>query len=55
LFDTVANDCVGVINKIPWGMIVSIERLITSGKKKKKKNTKGRKRRRYGGRSKKSS
>jgi len=55
LVDTVANDCVGVINKIPWGMIVSIERLITSGKKKKKKNTKGRKRRRYGGRSKKSS
>jgi len=54
LADTVANDCVGVVNKIPWGMITSIERLAASGKKK-TKNNKGRKRRRYGSRSKKSS
>lgn len=54
LVDTVANDCVGVINKIPWGMIVSVERLIISGKKK-TKNIKSRKRRRYGNRRKKSS
>lgn len=46
LADTVANDCVGVVNKIPWGMITSIERLTISGKKK-AKNIKGRKRRRY--------
>lgn len=52
--DTVANDCVGVVNKIPWGMITSIERLAICGKKK-TKNNKGRKRRRYGSRRKKSS
>lgn len=54
LVDTVANDCVGVVNKIPWGMVTSIERLTISGKKK-TKNTKGRKRRRSRTRSKKGS
>jgi hypothetical protein len=37
--DTVSSDCVGVINRIPLGMIVSIERLSVNVRKKKKKKS----------------
>ena len=35
--DTISSDCVGVINRIPLGMIVSIERLSVNVRRKKKK------------------
>ena len=37
--DTISSDCVGVINRIPLGMIVSIERLSVNVRMKKKKKS----------------